>query len=360
MSLWDLTREWFFGKSGSRRTVDEPPQVPIFWTLQAVYLARASYVAAELRIADRLRERSMTCAELAAATGCHERSLHRVLRALAAFDIFAEDRLGRFSLTEHAHALLSDAHGSVRDWTVLTGKLPTWQAFGQALEVVRTGRNGFALAHGECNSLWQYCGRDSDFADTFIRAQRSWTAWHVDAICRAFDFSRFHQVIDVGGGSGIFLAGILARTPDARGVLLDQPRAVETARSVIADARLEDRCELIAGDFFERVPAGGDLYVCKHVLRDWDDGDVRAILANCHRAMGADATLLVIDAVVDPRNSRDRIVKLLDLEQMFWLNGRLRTHEEWVSLFSASRFRLVQIRRTDVVDAVILEAVKEV
>jgi hypothetical protein len=332
--------------------------MPVFWTLQSVYLARAYYVAAELQIADRLQRSPMTCAQLAAATGCHERSLYRVLRALAAFGVFSENEHGRFEMTARAGALLSDVHGSVRDWTILTGKRPTWEAFGQALEVVRSGRNGFALAHGEFSGLWQYCDHDPDFGDTFIRAQSSWTEWQRDAILRAYDFSRFRKVVDVGGGRGSFLAGILSQNPDTRGVLLDQPQAVERAKILIGDAGLESRCEVITGSFLESIPAGGDAYVLKHVLRDWDDDHVRTILGNCHRAMRTDATLLVIDAVVDPRNSQDRIVKLLDLEQMFWLNGSLRTLDEWDSLLNATGFRRVRTCRTEIVDAVILDAVK--
>jgi hypothetical protein len=347
-------KSWF-----SKKSRNEPPEVPIFWTLQSVYLARAYYVVAELQIADRLRERPMTCAELAEATGCQERSLYRILRALAAFNVFSEDERGQFTITEQAGALLSDVHGSVRDWTVLTGRLPTWQAFGHALEVVQTGRNGFALAHGELGDLWRYCDYDADLGDTFIRAQRSWTAWHRDAILRAYDFSRFHSVIDVGGGSGALLAGILAQNTDIRGVLLDQPQVVERARTFISDLGLEHRCELIGGSFLEDIPADGDVYICKHVLRDWDDDNVCTILSNCHRAMSADAILLVIDAVIDPGNSRDRIVKLLDLEQMFWLNGALRTLDEWKSLLTTSGFRLVQTRSTEIVDAFILEAAKK-
>jgi cyclopropane fatty-acyl-phospholipid synthase-like methyltransferase len=166
-------------------------------------------------------------------------------------------------------------------------------------------------------------------------------------------------VIDIGGGSGVFLTGILAQHAEMRGVLLDQPQVVEHAQVVVQDAGMAQRCELVGGSFLEDVPEGGDAYICKHVLRDWDDANVATILSNCHRAMRADAALLVIDAVVDPRNSRDRIVKLLDLEQMFWLNGALRTLDEWQSLLTAAGFQLVHTRSTEIVDAVILEAVKE-
>lgn len=353
MFSWKRLFSWPFA-----RPVNEPPLQPVFWTLQSVYLARAYYVAAELGIADLLRERPMTCAELADETGTHEESLYRVLRALASFDVFAENGHGQFEMTDRATALLSGVIGSLRDWTVLTGAMPTWQAFGQALDVVRTGGNGFELAHGELGDLYQYCRRDATFGETFVRAQSAWTEWQRDAILKAYDFSQFRKVVDVGGGRGSLISGILAQSPHSHGVLYDQPQTIELAKPLIEAAGLNDRCELVGGSFLENVPSGGDAYVIKHVLRDWDDDSVRTILKNCHRAMHAESTLLVIDATLDPRNSRDRIVKLLDLEQMFWLSGALRTKDEWESLFEQTGFRLVGSHRTAIVDAAILEAAR--
>ncbi len=353
MSIW----KWLFSWR-SKPPQHEPPELPIFWTLQSVYLARAYYVVAELKIGDLLREGPRTTGQLAEATGSHERSLYRILRALSGFGVFRENDEGQFEMTPAAEPLLSDKPGSVRDWTVLTGTLPTWQAFGQALEVVKTGKNGFELAHGQLGSLWEYCDHDPQFGETFIKAQSSWTQWQRDAILREYDFRRFRKVIDIGGGRGSFLAGVLAQSPETRGVLFDQPQAIELARPLISEAGLDNRCELVAGSFFDTIPTGGDAYVVKHVLRDWDDESVRKILANCHQVMAPEATLLLIDATIDPQNSHDRITKLLDLEQMFWLNGALRTLDEWESLLRNTGFRLVDTRRTAIVDAVILEAAK--
>ncbi|HJN07718.1 MAG TPA: methyltransferase [Pirellulaceae bacterium] len=261
-------------------------------------------------------------------------------------------------MTEPAACLREDVVGSVRDWTVLTGTKPTWDAFGEALEVVRTGRCGFELAHGEAGDLYRYCRQDSEFSETFIRAQSNWTDWQRDAILEAYDFSKFPTIVDVGGGRGSMISGILRRCPETKGVLCDQPQTIELAKTVIANAGVADRCQLAPGNFLENVPEGGDAYVIKHVLRDWDDANAGTILRNCHQAMGPNGTLLLIDAVLDPRNSRDRIVKLLDLEQMFWLSGSLRTMDAWKRLLGASGFRIQQCHKTKIVDAIIVQAVK--
>lgn len=344
---------WF-----SRRPEIQPPCQPVFWTLQAVYLARAYYVVAELKIADLLAEGPMTCEQLAKETGTHERSLFRILRALASFGVFAQNKRGEFEMTEAAQTLRSDVVGSVRDWTILTGTMPSWQAFGQALEVVCTGKNGFELAHPGFSNLYDYCQEHREFSETFIKAQNAWTRWQRDAILDAYDFSRFRRIVDVAGGRGSFMAGILTRCSQTTGVIFDQPETIEHTKVVISDAGLADRCELVGGSFFDEVPAGGDAYVIKHVLRDWDDQSVIKILNNCHRAMPSDAVLLVIDATMDPRNLEDRIAKLLDVEQMLWLSGKLRTTQEWDEILDQTGFRRIHEQRTAIVDAVILECQK--
>jgi hypothetical protein len=300
----------------------------------------------------------MTAAELAEATGAHEPSLFRILRALAGFDLFAENDQGQFEMTERAHSLRDDVAGSVRHWAMLTGSVPTWSALGHAVEVVRTGRNGFELAHGEAGDLYKFCEHDAVFGETFIRAMNNWTDWQRDAILRKYDFRECETIVDVGGGRGSLICGILQQSPRARGVLYDRPQSIEQAKTEIASAGFADRCELMPGDFLDSVPEGGNIYVLKHILRDWDDETSSTILQNCRRAMRPTSKLLIIDAALDPRNSRDRIGKLLDLEQMFWLSGTLRTMDQWRTLLGKNGYRISETRPTDVVDAVIIEARK--
>lgn len=336
----------------------EPSFQPLFWTLQAVYLARAYYVAAELGVADLLKDGPKGIGDIARTVGADEKSLYRILRALASFGVFAGNDRREFEMTDRARALLSEGKESLRDWILLTGSDACWQAFGRTLDAVKTGRNGFDLAFGEGGDLYTYGDDHPDFADIFIRAQHGWTAWQRDAIMAAYDFGRFPLVVDVAGGRGSLTAAILKASPGTRAILVDQPSTVRRTAALMEEEGVSERCELAGGNIFDGVPSGGDLYIIKHVLRDWDDESVLRVLRNCHRAMPSHGTLLVIDSSVDPRNSRDRVVKLLDLEQMLWCKGSLRTGEEWESLLQRSGFLLHGAYPTEVVDAVIFEAAK--
>ena len=122
--------------------------LPIFRTMQSVYLARAYYLAAELNLADRLRQQPMTVLQLAEATGVQTAMLSRVLRVLAAFKVIREDRQGAFHLRPRGRPLLSDAPASLHQWLLFIGRPEVWQGFAMAMESLRTGKSGFELAHG--------------------------------------------------------------------------------------------------------------------------------------------------------------------------------------------------------------------
>jgi hypothetical protein len=149
--------------------------------------------------------------------------------------------------------------------------------------------------------------------------------------------------VDVGGGQGALLIAILGCTPGARGVLFDLPNVIAAASGVIAASGLADRCDLIAGDFFGQVPTGGDLYLLKRVLHDWNDERAAAILRACRAAMSEDSRLLVIEHVLAPGNAPSW-GKLLDL-QMLVLSpgGRERDQAGFEALMDSAGLRLERV-----------------
>lgn len=326
-----------------------------FWMLHSIWLARCVYIAAALGIADLIEKQPKTCADLARETNCHEKSLYRVLRALASFKVFREDRAGRFHLTRLSRELLSDTPGSMRYWVIKMGE-EGWLATTAALESVKTGESGFRIVHGQ--SSWEYYTTHAEAGANFIKAMSTFTEWQAKLILAAGDFGRFKKVVDVGGGRGALVIEILKHHPRMRGVVFDLPETVVEAQKLIDAAGLADRCEAVAGSFLESVPAGADLYISKHSLRDWNDENAQRILHSIHAAMDRNATLMVIDAVVLPENGKDRLVKLLDVELMIEEGGGMRTQAEFEAFFANVGLRLVRMTPTEIRDAVIIEAVR--
>jgi hypothetical protein len=167
------------------------------------------------------------------------------------------------------------------------------------------------------------------------------SSFDLAAILNAYDFSGFTKIVDVGGGHGALLRGILERCPNAAGVLCDLPSVVAGA-SEIEHSSVAARCELVGTDMFQSVPAGGDAYVLKRIVHDWSDAEAARILRNCRRAIAERGRLLVIETVVKPPNQPDP-AKLMDLNMLVLLTGRERTEEEFRELYTLAGFKLTRV-----------------
>jgi hypothetical protein len=231
--------------------------------------------------------------------------------------------------------LCSDHPGSVGPLAVFLGQPDMWQAWGGLLQSIKTGEYAFRHVHGM--SPWEYRARHPEAGAIFDRAMTG-----PSRLQAAYDFGQFRHVVDVGGGQGAFLAALLARYPQTRGVLFDQPHVVAGAGMVLEAAGVADRCEVVGGSFFEAIPSGGDAHIVKRVLVDWDDSQAAAILQTCRRAIAQDGTLLAIDFVIAPPNEGAE-GKLIDLAMLVSPGGQARTREEWVALFEVAGFRLSSI-----------------
>ncbi len=309
-----------------------------FWVTQMIY------VAAKLGIADLMAAGTKSTAEMAIATGTHAASLYRLLRGLASLGVFAEEQQGSFRLTPLAESLQSGVPGSIRDWVVFLGDPQVWQPWGQLLHSVKTGEDAFPYVFGM--NAWEYRAQDPAASAVFQAAMSANTTRQTAEILAGYDFSGIGTLVDIGGGQGVLLAAILQANPGMRGVLFDAPHVVGVAKGFLDEAGVADRCETVSGDFFAAVPSGGDAYLMKFIIHDWDDDRSAAILRNCRRAMGDAGRLLVVDRVIRPGNTPDS-AKLADMNMLVQtVGGRERTPQEFCHLLAASGFALAAIYQT--------------
>jgi hypothetical protein len=308
----------------------EPPTVALRRLVNGYQVTQAIYVAAALGIADLLRDGPRDSEALAAQTAAHAPSLHRVLRALASVGVLHEDDDGRFALTAIGECLRSDADEPVGAWAAFVGRPYHWQAWGALLHGVRTGENAFRSVHG--TDTWDYRAAHPEEGAIFNAAMTDIMRRANAHLLAAYDFARFATVVDVGGGRGAFLGAVLDANPGMRGILFDQPHVVE-------GAVVGERCEVVAGSFFEAVPEGADAYLLKAVLHDWDDDDAVRILCRCREAIASGGALLVVERDLGGPNEHAD-AKLSDLNMMVGVGGRERTGADFASLFAAGGFAL--------------------
>ena len=302
------------------------------------------YVAARLGLADVLAAGPQSSGELAARTGTHAPALYRLLRALSSLGIFREEAPDRFALTALAEPLRSDVPNSVRGLAMFAGDPQSWLPWGDLIQTVITGDQAFLRIFGLDN--WPYRAAHPEANAIFNGAMTSNSRRDIAAILAAYDFAPFTTVVDVGGGQGALLTGILQAYPALRGILFDQPHVVDQAAPVLDAAGVADRCTVVAGDFFEGLPPGGDAYLLRRIIHDWDDAESVAILRQCRRAMPAEGTLLLVEAVIQPPNRPD-FAKLSDINMLVALGGRERTEEEFAALLAEAGFTMTQVLPTE-------------
>ena len=297
------------------------------------------YVAAKLGIADLLHDGAKSSDELAQAVGAHPRGLYRVLRALAALGVFTETSEGRFALTPLATLLQSDAPASLRASAIWWGEEWQWRAYGALLYSVQTNQGAFEHVHGL--PFYAYMDQHADAAACFNAWMMSATSFDAAAIAAAYDFARIATLVDVGGGQGMLLTAILQTYPQMHGVLFDLPTVVEGARQGIVSAGLTHRCTLAAGDFFTAVPSGGNAYIIKQVVHNWDDERALVLLKNCRQAMALEGRLLLIERIITSTHSP--AAALLDITILINTGAGGRTEDEYRALLSAAGFTLMKL-----------------
>jgi cyclopropane fatty-acyl-phospholipid synthase-like methyltransferase len=315
-----------------------------FWT------SRAVAVFAKLGIPDLLESGPKTTEELAKATETHAPSLYRLLRALASAGIVKTETEGRFALTPLSQTLVTNAPGSLRWFMISELSQEHYPAWGNLMHSVKTGEIAFDNFFGK--DIWQYFKENPEDGALFNDSMSGVTAAANEAILSNYDFSQFNKVIDIGGGHGGLITSILNKNPQLKGVLFDAPQVIEGARPRLEANGVADRCETVAGDFFKAVPAGGDAYVMKWIIHDWDDEKALTILRHCRNQMQPNGRLILVDTVV-PETDEPHFSKFFDLNMMVMTGGKERTAAEFEQLLAAAGFKLLRVIPTELPTSIV-------
>ena len=206
---------------------------------------------------------------------------------------------------------------------------------------VKTGEIPFIKAHGV--PPFEYLEKHPEDLEVFGESMTSLSGTENPTVAAAYKFSGVRTLVDVGGGHGSLLATILRANPKLKGMLFDQPSVIARARKDqhVTAKGIAERCTLESGSFFEVVPTGGDAYIMKYILHDWNDEQSVKILENCRAAMNKKGRVLVVDNVIPPGNDPNW-GKLVDI-QMLIIGGRERTKKEFAAMFAQAGLKLTRV-----------------
>jgi C-methyltransferase len=308
--------------------------------ITAAWTAQTITVAADLRIADALADKPLGLDELARRVECDPDALGRLLRALIGRGIFKRLRDGRYDLTPLAQTLRWDVPGSMAALARFIGSPQDREHWSHCIDAIRTGESVVPKLRGMEGFDW--AASQPELSEVFNQAMTNFSELAVDAVTAAYDFTGYRTIVDVAGGHGRLLAGILAAAPNATGVLFDLPHVVTGAEPLLRKHHVADRVRIIEGSFFEAIPEGGDLYVLKNIIHDWPDDRARQILKTVRAATRDGATLLLVECVIPPHD-RDFVAKWMDLGMLVDNTGRERTGEEYQNLLQQRGFHMIRI-----------------
>lgn len=318
-----------------------PPDRILMHMLTGMWTTKAIAVAVRLRIPDLLHDGGRTSAEIAAATECQPRAMHRLLRALASVGVVGAmppDRFGPTALSER----LRDVPGTLRNVFIAETDAVHWHSWHLLLDAVRTGAPQPEVAAGA--SVFDYYGRHREEGEQFGRAMQDVSAMVAAGVLEHYDFGPFDTLADVGGGNGSLVRAVLQHDRRVHGLIVDLPYIGAQAEQGIHDSGLADRCRFVASDFFKEVPPA-DLYLLKFILHDWDDDDCVRILERCLAAARPGARVLIVEMLVPADNSAP-MVAFMDLNMLVMTGGLERTGEEYHALLRRGGFTPTRVIAT--------------
>ena len=320
-----------------------PPPAAMMEMISNAWVAQAITAAADLGIADALANGPLSADELADAVDADADTVGRLLRALIGRGVFRQLRDGRYALNPLADTLRSDGDVSLRGFARYVGAPQHREHWSNVTTAIRTRRSVVPEMRGK--PIFDYLSGEKELDENFNEAMTNISELAIPSVIAGYDFSRYGTIVDVAGGRGRLLAAILNATPQARGILFDQPHVVADAPPLLKQHRVADRVKLVEGSFFENVAEGGDAYVLKHIIHDWPDDQALQILRNVRKAAGLGKHVLLVEMVL-PGHDRDFVGNWLDLEILVEFDARERTAAGYAQLLGRAGFRMTRVVET--------------
>ncbi|MFI5343213.1 MAG: methyltransferase [Chlamydiales bacterium] len=321
--------------------------------LSGEWVSRALYVVTKLEVADYLQDGPKSVQEIATSSQSNPESLRRILHMLVGFGIFEERDDGVFMNNEASALLAKSNPESLHALSIFYGE-DIHSSWDQLLNSINTGTPAFQLTFKQ--PVFSYFKENPPRAALFQEAMREKSIAVIKSALSSYDFGQFGSIYDIGGGYGQFMSAILAQCPNANGMVFDVPEVIDSIPKRNPQI-VSSRCQLCAGDFFASVPKGGDAYLLKSVLHDWDDTKAEQILKNCYLAMDSNSRLLIVEVVLLPKD-QSVYANCMDVLMLAITGGKERTLASFEQMLDKSGFILERVYSTST-EFAILEARKK-
>lgn len=307
-----------------------------------------------LGVFDSLAPHPLPLSELAKLTGTDRRALHRCLRGLRHFGLFALLPESKVALTNVSRHLTLESEFSLRPWQEfcqLAQSAKHQQRRSLWEQLLRTGKSIYQL--GRDRLFYDYLRERQELAAAFDKGMESMSRVEVRDILQGFDFSASEHLTEIGGGSGALIAGVLQQYEYMQGQLFDFPDVVNRIEPI---PRLKTLGTDIHGGLLPEIP--GDV-IMKRILHSYSDERAGNILKNIGNAMSSGNKLYIFESIEDNLTDNPYIgIKNLQMLLVHGAPGKSggpgeRTQAEFASLLAQANFELVKTQRLPSIDAIV-------
>jgi len=298
----------------------------------------------ELDLLDRLKGTPTTAVDLAEALELDEGRLTRLLEAAAELGLTERRRKRRWGLGPQGAVLTSDPGLQAMSlhhrafYADLADPVALMRADGSPTQL---GRFWAYAGHGRPDEL----GRDATQRYTQLMADSQRMV--AEQVLGAFDFSGFRALLDVGGGSGTFLAEVGRHQPDLALALFDLPGVIDQARPTLDAAGVGERTVFHGGDFHaDSLPQGHDLISLVRIVHDHDDDPAQALLGKVHQALPPEGTVLIAEPMLGRHDTGGTVGNYFRFYLMAMGSGRPRGPRTLKRMLRKAGFTRVRRHRT--------------
>ncbi|MEC0599327.1 methyltransferase [Bacillus spizizenii] len=274
------------------------PQAVVMQMVSGLGFSMAVKTAVDLGVFSALKDGRASVETLAESLKLNPSALSRLLRALESVGLVVQEEDCYFDVTEYGATLIpGKTPKSIKPLVDYLLHETVVQSMFKMDYSIRTGKSSFEEIYGE--KWYENDQLDKEYLKTMNKAMEIYSKMSLPALLASYSFEPYDVIVDVAGGMGQLLTGILSSAPESKGILFDLPKTIESAKEYLASAEVSERCNFIGGSMFDEIPSGGSLYVISKVLNDWDDEHVVSILRNISNVMSDNAKLIIIENVPD-------------------------------------------------------------
>jgi acetylserotonin O-methyltransferase len=334
-----------------------PNPAPVLDLIQSFRRSKAMFAAVSLGIFDRLDGATADATTLAGEFGANADALEQLLDCCVALGLLRKEK-ALYSNSATAQTYLTGSSPNTLTGYILYSDRALYSMWGNLESAIREGNNRWEQTFGNKAPIFEQFFRTEEARRIFLSGMNGFGQLSSPAVVAAFDLSRFHRLVDLGGGTGHLALTACERYPQLEGAVFDLPAAISTALEYVGRSPAGTRVTLIEGDFFTDPLPEADLYALGRILHDWSEDKDRILLRKIWDRLPLGGALLIAEILLNDDKTGPLPALMQSLNMLVCTEGRERTLAEYTTLLRQAGFARVEAKVTGTpLDAVL--AVKE-